>query len=417
MKRYARGMHPYHQYYQRRSLYINTNKRRWPWLVAVLPAVTLLVIGVFLYARPLPLLTPQKRVLALSTSPPQISWPRASQAAFGTTQQGLLESKPGQIIRPTASTIKLLTVLTVLDKKPLKPGEQGPLVPITQSDVNIYSNYYSRNGSSIPVAVGEKISQRQMLEGILIPSANNYADTLATWAFGSLEEYLNAARAMAQKLGMKQTTLGADASGFSPTTTSNAADLTRLGMATMEQPVITEIISKPEVELPLAGVKENTNWLLDQEGVIGIKTGNTNEAGGVFIFAADRKLDELHKVTIVGTVQGERTVYDAIVQARGLIKQVGPYFKVATPVKKGQTLATYTAPWGPKINAVAKNDISFAYWPGTDMKSSLALDNIASTIPSDKQVGTINVGGDSSQVVTSGQLTDPSWQWRLFGKR
>lgn len=419
MKRYARGTHPYYQYKRQRPLSLApAKKRNWPWVILAAPFVGLFLLGIFLYARPVPALSAEKRPITLNSTPlPAIDWPGESQAALGTIEQGLLESEPNQAVRPTASVAKLLTALTILQAKPLKPGEQGPMIPIKQVDVDIYNDYYSKNGSSVPVRIDMEISQRKMLEGILLPSANNYADSLAIWAFGSLDKYRPAAQALAAKLGMKQTTVGSDASGFSPSTTSTANDLTRLGIAAIKQPTIAEIVKLTEVELPIAGLKQNTNWLLGDEGVVGIKTGNTNEVGGVFVFAYIHQVDKLHKVTMVGAVQGEPTVFDAVLKARNFIKQTKTHFSLKTAVKKGQKLATYRSSWGQSMPAVAKDDISFVAWPGNTAQPGMTLNDAVTGLPPGSKVGVVTIAGLSSDIVTSGRLDDPSWQWRIFGAR
>jgi hypothetical protein len=136
----------------------------------------------------------------------------------------------------------------------------------------------------------------------------------------------------------------------------------------------------------------------------------------VFIFASVDQLDTSHKVTIVGAVQGERTVYDAIVQARGLINQIKPHFKMEMAVKKNQVLATYTAPWGASVKAVAKDDVKFISGPGVMPSPTLSLDNIVWDLPHGSQVGLLKIGGASSQVITNSQLAAPSWQWRVFSR-
>ena len=419
MKRYARGSHPYYQYKRQRPLSLNpAKKRRWPWVILALPFVGVFLFGTMLYARPLPELSVEKSILATSkVTQPEITWPGESQAAFGTVEQGVLESEDNQAVRPTASVAKLLTALTILQAKPLKAGEPGPMIPITQADVDIYNDYYSKDGSSVPVRVGMEISQRQMLQGILLPSANNYADSLAIWAFGSLDKYREAAQAMAKTLLMKHTTVGTDASGFSPTTTSTADDLTRLGIAAIKQPTIAETVKLTEVELPVAGIKRNTNWLLGDEGVIGIKTGNTNEVGGVFVFAYIHEIDTKHKVTIVGAIQGEPTVFDAVLGARHFIKQIKPHFSLKTVVKKGQVMATYNSSWGQRMPAVAKSDISFVSWAGKNTQPKIVLNDAATNLPSGSKVGVVTADNVSSDIITSGELTEPTWQWRVFGKR
>lgn len=420
MKRYARGTHPYYQYKRQRPLTLApVKKHRWPWMILIVPLVGIFLFGAMLYARPLPTLSAQKRdVVRLNDTPqPVIDWPGESQAAFGTVEQGILESEKNQAVRPTASVAKLLTVLTILQAKPLKPNEQGPMIPITQADVDIYNDYYSKDGSSVPVQIGMEISQRQMLQGILLPSANNYADSLAIWAFGSMDNYRGAAQNMAKSLDMRHTTVGSDASGFSPSTTSTADDLTRLGIAAIKHPTVAETVKLSEITLPLAGLKRNTNWLLGDEGVIGIKTGNTNEVGGVFVFAYIHEINKLHKVTMVGVIQGEPTVFDAVLKARGFIKQTKAHFSVKTAVKKGQTLATYRSSWGQSLPVVAKNDISFVSWPGETAQPHMTLDNNVTDLPSGSKVGMVTVADTSSDIVTKGRLEDPTWQWRIFGAR
>ncbi len=418
MKRYARGTHPYYQYKRERSLSLAAPKQRRPWLLIIaLPFVGLIALGSFLYGRPLQPLQAEKQVLALSpTTQPKINWPSESQAAFGTVETGLLESKPGQTVQPTASTIKLLTALTILEAKPLKAGEQGPFIPITKADVDIYNKYYEKNGSTALVAEGEQISQYQMLEGILLPSSNNYADSLASWAFGGLQNYQPAAQAMAKKIGMNKTTVGEDASGFSASTVSTADDLVLLGIAAMKHPVVADIVKLTEVKLPVAGVKQNTNWLLGDEGVVGIKTGNTNEIGGVFIFAYNHVIDKTHKVTVVGAIQGESTVFSAVLKARSFIQDIKPHFKIITPVKQGQVMAHYAAPWGKRVAVVAQKDLSLMMWPGKKLEPKVTVNPISSNTPKGSNVGTVAVGNDSSNLTTADQFVAPSWQWRIFAR-
>jgi len=154
----------------------------------------------------------------------------------------------------------------------------------------------------------------------LLPSANNLADTLAVWAFGSLDEYRTAATALVRSLGMTSTTVGTDASGFSPSTTSTARDLTLLAAAAARHPVVAEIVARDHAVLSGVGTVYNTNSLLGRPGVVGLKTGTTAEAGGVFLFAA--KVGAAGRL-VVGAVQGEgRSADDAIDRASRLLDEI-----------------------------------------------------------------------------------------------
>ncbi|MGF7121829.1 D-alanyl-D-alanine carboxypeptidase family protein [Rhodococcus sp. BE178] len=229
-------------------------------------------------------------------------------------------ANPKQRPQPTASTAKIITALTVLGKEPLAPGQDGPVLTMTEADAELYRSYAAREGSVVVVGQGQELTQREILEGMLLPSANNLADTLATWAFGSLADYRTAATDLVRSLGMTATTVGSDASGFSPSTTSTAHDLTLLAAAAMRHPVIAEIVARPDAVISGVGVVRNTNWLLGRQGVVGLKTGTTDEAGGVFLFAATVGAPGR---LVVGAVQGEgRSADDAIDRASTLLTEI-----------------------------------------------------------------------------------------------
>ncbi|MFM1723024.1 D-alanyl-D-alanine carboxypeptidase [Rhodococcus sp. PAM 2766] len=230
--------------------------------------------------------------------------------------RGARQARP----RPTASTAKIITALAVLDRKPLAPGEDGPMLTMTEADADLYRDYADRGGSAVAVGAGQELSEYEMLVGMLLPSANNLADTLAVWAFGSLDEYRTAATELVRSLGMTSTTVGTDASGFSPSTTSTARDLTLLAAAAVRHPVVAEIVARDRAVLSGVGAVYNTNSLLGRPGVVGLKTGTTTEAGGVFLFAA--KVGAAGRL-VVGAVQGEgRSADDAIDRASRLLDEI-----------------------------------------------------------------------------------------------
>jgi D-alanyl-D-alanine carboxypeptidase (penicillin-binding protein 5/6) len=105
--------------------------------------------------------------------------------------------------------------LVVLDAKPLAEGEVGPQITFTEADVTFYTDELAHDGSIAPVVAGTSLTERQTLEALLIPSANNYAKSLAMWAYGSVSSYLAAARDWLSSHHLTQTTV-VDTSGLSP---------------------------------------------------------------------------------------------------------------------------------------------------------------------------------------------------------
>ncbi len=81
-------------------------------------------------------------------------------------------------------------------------------------------------------------------------------------------------------------------------------DLVKLAEIAINHPVISEIVKQEQADLPVAGTVYNVNNLLGKHGVIGIKTGNTDEAGGCYLFSARRKIDATHEITVVGAIMG-----------------------------------------------------------------------------------------------------------------
>ncbi len=341
IKQYRRGSHPYHSY--RSRVMIPQKSPRSRHIVRAILAVFLfgagvvIFIGYMKYSADIPSTSPTlifKSQRSQDTTHDAVEWGQ-SQQAFGTVDDGVVAEKPSQVPMPTASTAKLITALTVLNKKPLKLGEQGPRVTMTQQDVESFNYYYAIGGSTAAVQTGVQLSEYQLLQGVLLPSANNLADTLAIWAFGSLKEYQKAAQEYVESIGAADTTVGVDASGFSPTTRSTASDLTRIGIEAAKHPVIKEIVGQKSVTLPVAGEKQNTNWLLGEDGVFGGKTGNTDEAKGVFVFMS-KQMIEGKEFVMVGAVQGEPTVRDAILQSEKVITNNSPQFFYDRPIKRAK---------------------------------------------------------------------------------
>src|SRR6202008_3154510 len=182
-----------------------------------LRVVLLIVIALYLvslFLRPLP------AVVAKPIDPPivsaknvNIAWPTNGQATVGAVGYGILGTHVEQKALPTASVAKVMTALAVLKQRPLKVGEQGPIITITEDDVNYYNRVVSQDGSNTPVELGEEISEYQALQALLLPSSNNMAHTLAVWAYGSEKQYTNYVNNFAKSLGMDSANFD-DASGF-----------------------------------------------------------------------------------------------------------------------------------------------------------------------------------------------------------
>jgi hypothetical protein len=86
-----------------------------------------------------------------------------------------------------------MTAYLVLRDHPLRLGEEGPTVTLIDADVADTDRRRRQQESVLPIAAGEQLSERQALQALLLPSANNIAAVLARWAAGSADRFVAAA--------------------------------------------------------------------------------------------------------------------------------------------------------------------------------------------------------------------------------
>lgn len=377
--------------------------------------------GMYNYFRPLEPLEFRETTTKTQALPAaNLPWPSDAVAAIGASGYGVLaSSKESEATIPTASIAKMITALAVLKKKPLKPGEQGPTLTLTAEDVKSYNEYYAVGGSIALVAEGEKITEYQALQAMLLPSANNIADTLAKWAFGSLEAYSQYANQYLDQLNLEHTTVGTDASGLSPTTTSTASDLVKLGIISMENPVIAQIVGLKSADIPVAGTIPNVNRMLGFDGVNGIKTGNSDEARGCILFSADYRVASGKHVTIIGVVMGAPTVNRAIASAVPLLQAAKQNFTLESTVRAGQSFGDIYVPWSNStVHAVAQHDASAVTWHRSISPVTVKANRIDSALSKDTTVGSIDVSGgagtDTVPLILDRAIPEPDFWWRLI---
>ena len=252
----------------------------------------------------------------------QLAWPAVGQAAVASVEDGLLaRSSDSEELHPTASMAKVITALAIMEKQPFELGQAGQTYTITTEDIANMSAYIAEDGSVLPILIGMELTQYQAMQRMLIASDNNMADIVAERIFGSKEAYVSYAQDMLRRMGLSRTVV-ADASGFSPATVSTPSELVAIGIAALKNPVIAEIVAQPQAQMPddtRYPIINNTNQLLGTDGVIGIKTGTTGQAGHCLLFAARYAAKDGQKVTIVGVIMGEKDATSLYSDSRKLL--------------------------------------------------------------------------------------------------
>jgi len=377
-------------------------------------------VAAFQWFRPIPAvaataLLPSSDVVP--GTPPALPWPARGSAAVGVSGLGLIASSGNEQPIPAASVAKVMTALIILFDDPLVVGAVGPGVTVTSADVKAYQTDLAQGQSVARVEEGEVLSELQILEGMLIPSANNYAELAARWDGGSVDAFVAKMNARAAAMKMTHTHF-ADPAGALPQTTSTPSDLFILGVAAMKDPVFASIVARPQVELPLAGTVYNVDAALGQNGIVGIKTGSGLNTGANFLFAADVVVDGRH-IFIVGCVMGQPSLAIAFSSARSLIATMTPALHVRRVIAQNQSVANYTTPWGNSTDLVSQVDVDLTEWPGMVLRQRLSAKSIVLDHPlaSGTLEGTEHVVlGDyvlDVPLLTADPLYPPGRFWRL----
>jgi len=253
-------------------------------------------------ASPLDVVRTERRGAAGEAVPSTV-WPAYGQAAFVQTGRAQLQAGPNQHAAPIASVAKVMTAYLVLRDHPLRLGQDGPRITLTDADVADTDRRRGQHESVVSIAAGEQLTELQALQALLLPSANNIAAVLARWDSGSVDRFVIRMNAGARSLGMTHTQY-TDPSGYDDATVSTAADQVRIVERAMRLPAFASIVATPSATLPVAGLVHNTDTLLGRDGFVGVKTGSDDAAGGCFAFRAIRWIDG-KRATITGVVLGQ----------------------------------------------------------------------------------------------------------------
>jgi D-alanyl-D-alanine carboxypeptidase (penicillin-binding protein 5/6) len=275
---------------------------------------------------------------------PALPWPKAGEAAVDIPAVGLqVQSGPEHPV-PVASMTKMMTAYVVLEDHPLALGQQGPNVTMTPADAAQFGIDTVTDQANVELKQGEVLTEHQMLEGLLVHSANDLAYALACWDAGSLPAFVAKMNATASALGMRDTHFG-DASGFLPSSVSTASDLLRVAAAAMADPVFAQIVSMPSVTLPLAGTVQSYTPLVGTTGVVGVKSGFTDAAGGGDVLAYRTSVDgkTLLSLAAVTSQEGWTVLGVAGREALALAKAASARVRAVVVAKKGTVVARLSA--------------------------------------------------------------------------
>ncbi|MFJ9740556.1 D-alanyl-D-alanine carboxypeptidase [Streptomyces sp. NPDC101166] len=389
------------------------------------PLLVLLVI-VFAIAqavRPLPapaLALTAKETYTFEGGKLALPWPGEGQGSMDVTGIGTMSGFGDQKPVAIGSVAKAMTAYVVLKDHTLKSGEEGPAITVDPT-AEKEGGYDVSGGESTlnTVKAGDKLTLRQALSAVMIPSANNIARLLARWDAGNEAAFIAKMNATAKQLGMTNTTY-TDASGLKETTVSTAADQVKLGNELVKIPALVEITKLPKWFDPTGKEWRNYNTLVPYNSAIGLKTGSTSKAGGNLLFAATKEVGG-KTVTLVGAVLGQHTspIIDTVnAVSKTALLAAQDAMTSSKILKKGDVVGYVDDKMGHHTPVVATEDVSAVGWAGLTVKLSFAPGELPHTAEAGTQVGTLTVGDGVSgavkvPVALRSELSEPGFLDKL----
>lgn len=226
----------------------------------------------------------EENVLGINQWLPGIVDPQANAPEISAKAALFVDTKSGEVLYsknvhdrlPIASLVKVMTALVALEHKGM------------DDQFTISQKAADMEPDKMLLIAGEKLTLRELLDGIFLVSGNDAAETLAEGTLGSREEFIKLMNDKAVQLGMKDTLYvnptGLDEdSGSSFSTVYDLAILARYLIRHF--PEVVDISEQTHIYLPVTPTHQDydmysgINLLATYPGVVGFKTGYTPEAG------------------------------------------------------------------------------------------------------------------------------------------
>ncbi len=355
--------------------------------------------------------------------PPVLAWPAQGESAVGVVGVGVIGEHRSGSPMPIASIAKVMTAYVILRDHPLNGNAGGPQITVTPADVAVYRADGAAGQSVVAVRAGERLTERQALKGLLLPSGNNIATLLARWDAGSEEAFVVRMNAQARALGLAHTRY-TDPSGVQAGTVSTAAAQVQLAMRAIAVPAFAHTVAAAQTTLPVAGRQYNLDKLLGKDGIVGIKTGTTSQAGACFVFAAQERLGG-RSVTVVGAVlhqlagPGQPTMIAAAFSATTtLLTSTYGALVERQVIRRGATLGWIKAPWSGTVALVASRSASLVGWPGLPIRAGISTgEHLPAPVSGGQSAGDVVIASGEQRataaLVVSHAVPGASIGWRL----
>lgn len=310
----------------------------------------------------------------------------------------LLQRRP-RARRAIASTTKLMTALLALERA--RPAERFAA-----------PEYHPLPAESrIDLRKGERLTVRDLLKALLLPSANDAAVTIADGVSGSAAGFVADMNRRAGELGLADTSFSNPVGLDDPDNYSSARDLSRLAVRLMRQPRFERIVDLPAAELRSGRrrrVVANRNDLVRRFPFVdGIKTGHTIEAGHVLVGSATGRAG----ARVISVVLGEPSEAARDSDTLALLRYGLRQFRRVRPLVAGRPVARVSVEHDEdrRIALVPERSVRLTVRRGERVTTGVdAPEELEGPLPKGARVGSVTIARDGRAVREVDLLTaDP----------
>jgi serine-type D-Ala-D-Ala carboxypeptidase (penicillin-binding protein 5/6) len=319
------------------------------------------------------------RSAAAGPPAPRLAAPAAT-VFESTTARPVFARNAGQR-RLIASTTKLMTVLVTVSALPL--SHVCTAVPYAALPAE----------SQIGLRAGERMSVHDLLQAVMLPSANDAAATLAVCVAGSRVAFVARMNARARQLGLRHTHFTTPIGLDDPGNDATAADLARLAIAVRRDAFLRRTMDLPHALLRSGArrrlIRNRNTLVLKVPWVNGVKTGHTNAAGYILVASGTQ-----HGLTFIAVVLDDPSEAMRDRDALALLRWAFASYQLVTPVRRGAVEARPTVKdrSGERTDVVAARTVSLPLRRDARVRLDVRVPHqLKGPLPRHARVGTLIV--------------------------
>ena len=275
-----------------------------------------------------------------------------------------------------------------------------------------------RDGSNMGISQGEILTVRQLIDSLVIHSANDAANVLAEEVSGSIEEFVNLMNSTAEELGMKNTHFENPHGYHSDNHYTTARDMAILACKAMENEIFAEMAKMKKLTIPKTNkyhterVFSTRNALINPYSDIslqyrfatGIKTGHTCNAGYCFVGSAVR-----NDMDLISVVFNSKSYNRAFIDTKNMFIYAYSTYKTRTVIKGDELASTCNVRWAwgkehlvLKTNKDVKTTLPRDNYSEELLRSEIVInENIKAPIKENEALGTVKFFYDDELVAES----------------